>query len=109
MSTTNPDATNSDAATDSNGAAVVIGLESALVAAAASRYDQLRSLPDAEGDPLVSAQRDALSQTIHDIAAARRRVEEGTFGTCTGCGKPIPTERLKLRPWAETCVSCVGG
>lgn len=103
-----PQPTAATTTTTDSAPSLVLGLESALVAAAASRYDQLRSLPEIEGDPLVAAQRDALAQTITEIAAARRRVEAGTFGTCTGCGQPIPAERLELRPWAATCVTCVG-
>jgi DnaK suppressor protein len=81
-------------------------LESALDEAAMTRQAQLHDLPAAEGDPVVAAQRDALRKTLTEIAAARRRLADGAFGTCTGCGSPIPAARLALRPWAGTCVAC---
>jgi RNA polymerase-binding transcription factor DksA len=84
-------------------------LDPVLVEAAAVRHEQLQDLPDAEGDPVVAAQRSALQQTLAEIAAARRRIVDGTFGACTGCGRSIPVERLELRPWAGTCVACGKG
>jgi DnaK suppressor protein len=78
----------------------------ALVAAAAARHDQLRGLPDADNDLIVAAQRDALRQILADIAAARQRLDDGVFGTCSRCRQLIPAERLEFRPWATTCVAC---
>ena len=47
------------------------------------------------------------AQSILDkIAAAERRLEAGTFGTCTSCGAGIPMGRLRLRPYQPTCVAC---
>ena len=34
------------------------------------------------------------------IDAALKRIEDGTYGICTNCGKPIPEERLEAVPWA---------
>src|SRR5438477_435117 len=34
------------------------------------------------------------------------RIQDGTYGTCTNCGKPIPEERLEARPWATLCIGC---
>jgi RNA polymerase-binding transcription factor DksA len=41
---------------------------------------------------------------LAEIEAAQRRVEEGTYGLCEVCGRPIPTGRLEARPTATTCV-----
>jgi RNA polymerase-binding protein DksA len=43
---------------------------------------------------------------LAEIDAALRRIEDGTYGTCTNCGKPIPEERLEARPWATLCIDC---
>jgi DnaK suppressor protein len=40
------------------------------------------------------------------VAAALERIDDGTYGTCTVCGKPIAAERLEVVPWAATCVGC---
>lgn len=63
-----------------------------------------------EGDTLaVERERDlALSAharaAVEEIDAALDRIEAGTYGVCTGSGKPIPKERLKAIPWAAECV-----
>ena len=41
-----------------------------------------------------------------DIDAALTRIEDGTYGVCTDCGKQIPEERLEARPWATLCIDC---
>lgn len=43
---------------------------------------------------------------LADIDAALKRIEDGTYGTCTNCGKPIAPERLEARPWATLCIDC---
>ena len=40
------------------------------------------------------------------IDAALSRIEDGSFGVCTSCGKPIAEERLAALPWATTCIDC---
>jgi DnaK suppressor protein len=43
-------------------------------------------------------------QTLSEIEAALRRIEDGTYGTCGVCGKPIGRERLRAIPWARLCI-----
>jgi RNA polymerase-binding protein DksA len=45
-------------------------------------------------------------QVMAQIDAALGRIESGTFGTCTNCGKSIAEERLEARPWASMCIDC---
>jgi DnaK suppressor protein len=40
------------------------------------------------------------------IDAALRRIEDGTYGSCENCGKPISPERLEAMPWATLCIDC---
>ena len=35
-----------------------------------------------------------------------KRIEDGTYGICTNCGRPISEERLEALPWAELCIDC---
>ena len=47
-------------------------------------------------------------QIVHQLAqvdAALERLDDGTYGICTGCGRPISSERLEAVPWAATCVT----
>src|SRR5690349_20519537 len=41
------------------------------------------------------------SDLIGEIDAALRRIDEGTYGQCVRCGKPISEERLKAVPTAR--------
>ena len=43
---------------------------------------------------------------LAEIEAALKRIEEGTYGLCSNCGKPIPEERLEALPWATLCIDC---
>ncbi|GHD86833.1 TraR/DksA family transcriptional regulator [Streptomyces naganishii] len=46
---------------------------------------------------------------LADVDRALGRLEEGDYGRCEGCGEPIPTQRLEVRPAARTCVRCAAG
>ena len=45
-------------------------------------------------------------QVLQQIDVALARIEEGSYGICTNCGRPIPEERLEARPWATLCIDC---
>ena len=45
-------------------------------------------------------------QVLAEIDDALKRIEDGTFGTCRSCGKPIAPERLEAMPWATQCIDC---
>ena len=65
-------------------------------AAASQVFEQQRDL----------ALRDRANQQLELVEAALARIEAGTFGTCTNCGKPIAAERLEALPWAAWCIDC---
>jgi RNA polymerase-binding transcription factor DksA len=43
---------------------------------------------------------------LAETDAALSRLEAGTYGVCTRCGRAIPATRLEARPTARTCVTC---
>ena len=43
-------------------------------------------------------------QTLSEIDAALKRIDDGTYGICEVCGKPIGAERLAAIPWARLCI-----
>jgi RNA polymerase-binding protein DksA len=43
---------------------------------------------------------------LQAINEALVRIDEGTFGTCRRCGKPIAEERLEAIPYANRCIDC---
>jgi RNA polymerase-binding transcription factor DksA len=61
--------------------------------------------PDAE-DQLMAAQTTAIRTVLEEIDAARRRLDEGVYGMCLACSRPIPVERLEILPYARCCVGC---
>ena len=87
---------------------------------AVSQNHQLRlvEIGDAAGDDQAdsgskTAERDAASSLIRTLLDRRTqaehamaRLEDGTYGYCEGCAKPIPVERLTVFPSATSRVSC---
>ncbi|MFI6909260.1 TraR/DksA family transcriptional regulator [Nonomuraea sp. NPDC050394] len=69
-----------------------------------------RSAADA-GSDLTEADR---AQAMLDVAVAQRRavvnalrrIDDGVYGACVDCGKPVPEGRLEARPEAARCVQC---
>jgi RNA polymerase-binding protein DksA len=45
-------------------------------------------------------------QVLGEATAALDRIENGTFGRCEGCGKPIAGSRLDALPYARHCIRC---
>lgn len=65
-------------------------------AAATEVFEQQRDL----------ALRDRAGQHLELVDAALARLEDGTFGICLRCGKPIAPARLDALPWAAHCIDC---
>ena len=40
------------------------------------------------------------------VQSALQRIDNGQFGNCIFCGKPIAQERLEVAPESTTCVVC---
>ncbi|WP_411721478.1 TraR/DksA family transcriptional regulator [Mycetocola sp.] len=58
-----------------------------------------------EWSRLTGLQEEAARQLIV-LDKALARVEDGSFGLCSRCGKPIGRARLDARPAAELCIDC---
>jgi len=43
---------------------------------------------------------------IYSIDEALKRMEDGSYGNCLQCGKPISKRRLKAVPYTELCIDC---
>jgi RNA polymerase-binding transcription factor DksA len=44
---------------------------------------------------------------FYEFRAALSRLENGSYGLCTLCNHPIPTEKLERIPTTRVCDSCV--
>lgn len=49
-----------------------------------------------------------LEKDLAAINEALKKMNDGTYGICTNCGKPqtIDIERLRVFPEAKTCIKC---
>ena len=47
---------------------------------------------------------DGERKLLREIDYALERINQGTFGICTGTGQPIAKARLEAQPWARYCI-----
>ncbi|MFF9277390.1 TraR/DksA C4-type zinc finger protein [Streptomyces griseosporeus] len=71
-----------------------------------AQLEALRETGQSADDHLLSEQRTAMERVLKEIEAAFARIEDGTYGTCLSCAKPIPAERLEILPYTRHCVAC---
>ncbi|HVF32240.1 MAG TPA: TraR/DksA C4-type zinc finger protein [Acidimicrobiales bacterium] len=48
---------------------------------------------------------DNIEGELADVEHALQRLDDGTYGTCEACGKPIDDDRLEAVPAARFCVA----
>ncbi|MDI3408966.1 TraR/DksA family transcriptional regulator [Streptomyces cavernicola] len=84
------------------------------------RLEQLRRFSEPATDRAVRVrqQRSASQREVHikltasarmvlaDVEAALERMDQGTYGTCHRCERPIAVERLQVVPQARFCGPC---
>ena len=61
---------------------------------------------DASGMELMLGLASNQQKLLQQVNDALARIEDGTYGFCQMCGKPIPQARLEAIPEAELCLSC---
>ncbi len=54
----------------------------------------------------VEALAGSLRESLNDVEAALVKLDNGTYGTCEGCGQPIAPARLEAKPAARLCMEC---
>jgi RNA polymerase-binding transcription factor len=54
----------------------------------------------------ISTLSEDFNQQLQQISAALARMEDGTYGICNRCGKPIKVDRLRASPFAAYCIEC---
>lgn len=43
-------------------------------------------------------------ETLAQVRDALQRLDDGTYGTCIECGRPIEPARLEAVPWTPYCI-----
>ena len=61
---------------------------------------------DVTADPAEAADQSRDFEELRSIDAARRRLDDGSYGICTDCGVDIGWERLRAEPEAARCIDC---
>lgn len=52
------------------------------------------------------AERERDQLELMEIAQARERMADGSYGDCVDCGEAIDVARLQVQPWASRCIEC---
>ena len=61
---------------------------------------------EVENDPVLESLDASGRLELAAIRLALARLDEGTYGACSKCGKPIDDRRLQAMPTATTCLVC---
>lgn len=61
---------------------------------------------DLSDDEALEGVDDVLRAEARQVRLALARIDNGTYGICTGCGEPIGRARLEAQPTATTCIAC---
>jgi RNA polymerase-binding protein DksA len=88
-------------------AALQAGLQEVIRdSAAGSGDDQADSGAKTFGREHEQALADRVAEALDQTERAIARVDDGTYGNCESCGKPIGAARLEAYPRATLCVTC---
>ncbi|KWV95735.1 MULTISPECIES: TraR/DksA family transcriptional regulator [unclassified Erythrobacter] len=68
--------------------------------------DSSEQAVDLADDEALEGIDDVLRQEIGQVRMALLRIENGTYGACSRCGKQIARARLEARPIATRCIEC---
>lgn len=68
--------------------------------------DMEEQLTEIDDDDVNQGIDDVINQEIMQVRAAISRIEDGTYGTCSNCGKDIAAKRLEAMPMATRCIDC---
>ncbi len=72
----------------------------------ATTGDVLDIAADTVQDEINSRLLEVESDELLAIDAAIERINDGSYGTCQDCGKPIPLRRLQAVPYVVDCIDC---
>ncbi len=86
----------------------------AVLDGAHQRYPLVADYPQDPADAGTNLAESDRAEAVLDAAKARRllvrdalvRLDNGTYGVCVDCGKPVPEGRLEVKPEAARCLTC---
>jgi DnaK suppressor protein len=66
--------------------------------------DPIDMVISSEGQAIALEEATRASDNLAAVREALQRIQEGSYGTCLDCGRPIEEARLRAVPWARYCV-----
>lgn len=77
----------------------------------ADESDSVDQHPADDGTELIEREKNlavqrTLERSLEEVNQALVRMDEGTYGTCESCGRPIAEKRLRAMPAATLCIEC---
>ena len=82
----------------------VADLESDLRAAHSQDWEERAS--EISGDEVLEGLESSAMEEITKIRSVLKRIDDDSYGACSGCGKDIGAERLAALPFAVLCIKC---
>lgn len=70
--------------------------------------DSEEQAQERENDDVLNGLLEEAQGQLNRIAAALRKIDEGSYGRCEECGEPIDPRRLESVPDASLCIDCAG-
>lgn len=73
-----------------------------------TRTGRLSRMDALQGQAMAQAVSARARERLQRIAAALRRLDEGSYGDCVRCEEPIDPRRLRADPATLVCIACAG-
>ncbi len=72
-----------------------------------SKVGRLSRMDALQQQAMAQASSEAHLRQLAKVHRAMQKLEEGEYGDCEECGKPIPFKRLQIQPESDFCVQCL--
>ena len=82
----------------------VANLESDLRATHSQDWEERAS--EISGDEVLEGLESSAMDEITQIRSVLKRIDDDSYGECSGCGKEIGAKRLAALPFAVLCIQC---
>lgn len=66
--------------------------------------DPIDQVTSAEGKAAAFQESTLAAETLSQVRAALERIDQGTYGICIDCDRPINPARLEAVPWTPYCL-----
>jgi len=71
-----------------------------------TKVGRLSRMDALQAQAMAQASGERRAAQLREIDAALRRIEDGSYGECERCEKPINPRRLDADPTARLCIDC---